>query len=295
MVSGAIRGRAATWLVVAIVAVAACSSSSATQSPAGSAGASPGASTAGGSLPASATIDKVKKAGSLRVGVAPALPWLGQDPKTNEYFGAATILAKAMADKLGVKLEYVPQDFSVIVAALQSDKIDIADAPLFATPQRLQVIEIAPWASSGECYLVLKTNTKVKTTADLNNPDVKITGLQGTGSLQSVQAKYPKASYVIVAGSSGQEADFLDVLNGKADAAIIDSPVAPGYAAKYTDLKVLPDDCQDNSDVPTAIGVGYSKGDDGWSTFIKNTIAELQPQLDAAITQYSTPQYLNPQ
>jgi polar amino acid transport system substrate-binding protein len=292
MISGRNRARLAAVAVVIAIGVGACSNASSSPTAASSAAASGGSAA---SLPTSATIDKIKASGSLRVGVAPALPWLGQDPKTNAYFGPATIIAQAMADRLGVKLSYVPQDFSVIVAALQSDKIDIADAPLFATPARLQVIDIAPWANSGECYLVLKTNTKVNATSDLNNPDAKITGLQGTGSLQSVQAKYPKANYVIVAGSSGQEADFLDVLNGKADAAIIDSPVAPGYAAKYPQLKVVPSDCQDNSDVPTAIGVGYSKGDDGWSQFIKDTLADLKPQLDAGITQYSTPQYLNPQ
>jgi polar amino acid transport system substrate-binding protein len=291
MLARGLRARTMTLVFAASFAFAACSSSASSPAPA----ASTGPSAAGGGLPASATIDKIKKAGSLRVGVAIALPWLGQDPKTNEYFGPATIIAQSMATKLGVKLEYVPQDFSVIVAALQSDKIDLANAPLFATPKRLAVIEIAPWASSGECYLVLKTNTKVNTTADLNNASVKITGLQGTGSLQSVQAKYPNATYVIVASSAGQEADFLDVLNGKADAAIIDSPVAPGYATKYPQLKVVPSDCQSNSDVPTPIGVGYNKGDEGWSTFIKATLAELKPQLDAAITQYSTPQYLNPQ
>jgi ABC-type amino acid transport substrate-binding protein len=280
-------------ILTAAIALAACSSSgggSANPSAAGSAGGS-----AAGNLPASKTIDKIKQAGTIRVGVAAALPWLGQDPKTNQYFGPATIIAETVAQKLGVKLEYVPQDFSVIVAALQSDKIDLADAPLFATPKRLEVIDIAPWANSGECYLVLKTNTKVKTTADLDNPDVKITGLQGTGSLQSVQAKYPKATYVIVQGSAGQEADFLDVLNGKADAAIIDSPVAPGYAAKYPELKVVPDDCQTNSDVPTPIGIGYNKGDDGWATFLKDTLKELESQLEAGITKYSTPEYLNPQ
>jgi ABC-type amino acid transport substrate-binding protein len=295
MLSPIHRTRLLTVLIAVTLGVSACSGAASTPAPASGPAGSAGASGGAGNLPASPTIDKIKKAGSLRVGVAAALPWLGQDPKTNEYFGPATIIAKAMADRLGVKLEYVPQDFSVIVAALQSDKIDVADAPLFATPKRLDVIEIAPWANSGECYLVLKTNTKVKATADLNNPDVKITGLQGTGSLQSVQSKYPKATYVIVQGSAGQEADFLDVLNGKADAAIIDSPVAPGYAQKYPELKVVPDDCQTNSDVPTPIGVGYNKGDEGWSTFIKGVLADLKPQLDAGIQQFSTPQYLNPQ
>ena len=289
MISRSLWQRVAVLLVGASFVFAGCSTTS-TAPPA-----SAGSSGAGASLPASATITKIKAAGSLRIGVAPALPWLGQDPKTNDYFGAATIIAKSLASKLGVQLQYVPQDFSVIVAALQSDKIDVAAAPLFATPKRLEVIEIAPWAASGECYLVLKTNTKINTTADLDNADVKISGLQGTGSLQSVQAKYTKAQYVIVAGSSGQEADFLDVLSGKADAAIIDSPVAQGYATKYDKLKVVPSDCPTSSDVPTPIGIGYNKGDAGWSTFLKATLAELQPQLDAAILQYSTPQYLNPQ
>lgn len=289
MISARLLKRVTALLIGASLMFAGCSTTSATAPP------TTAASGGSASLPASPTITKIKTAGVLRVGVALALPWLGQDPKTNEYFGAATIIAKRLGEKLGVKVEYVPQDFGVIVAALQSDKIDVAAAPLFATPKRLEVIEIAPWAASGECYLVLKTNTKINTPADLDNPDVKISGLQGTGSLQSVQAKYTKAQYVIVAGSSGQEADFLDVLSGKADAAIIDSPVAQGYATKYNQLKVVPSDCPTSSDVPTPIGIGYSKGDDGWATFLKATLAELQPQLDAAIQQYSTPQFLNPQ
>ncbi len=37
----------------------------------------------------SPTVDKIRDAGKLRAGVAIALPWLGQDPKTGQYFGAA--------------------------------------------------------------------------------------------------------------------------------------------------------------------------------------------------------------
>ncbi len=293
MTAGIRSRRFAALAVAATLLVGACSGTTSSASPAASAAASAGGSAAAG-LPASATIDKIKKAGKLRAGVAPALPWLGQDPKTNQYFGADVVIAQAMADKLGVQLEYVPQDFSVIVAALQSDKIDVAVAPLFATPQRLAVIDMAPYTSSGECYLVLKTNTKINKTDDLNSADVKISGLQGTGSLQSVQAKYTKAQYIIVTGSSGQEADFLDVLNGKADAAVIDSPVAGAYATKYNQLKVVPDDCETNPDVSTPIAVGYNKGDDGFASFIKDTLAQLKPQIEAAISQYSTPEYLNP-
>src|SRR3970282_1656071 len=82
--------------LVVVVVVASCSS--------GGAGAS-GASTG------SKVLDRIKAAGPLRAGYAAAWPWLGQDPKTNEYFGPNDLIGKKMAEKLGVKLERVTQTF----------------------------------------------------------------------------------------------------------------------------------------------------------------------------------------
>ena len=50
----------------------------------------------------SPTVDAIKKNGKLRAGVAIAWPWLGQDPKTGKYIGAAADLGQKIADTLGV-------------------------------------------------------------------------------------------------------------------------------------------------------------------------------------------------
>src|SRR5262245_64748238 len=89
----------------------------------------------------SPTVDKIKEAGKLRAGVAVALPWLGQDPKTGGYFGASYELGERLAQVLGVKLEIVPSGWDVIVAGLQAKQFELALAQLFAKGRSRAVID----------------------------------------------------------------------------------------------------------------------------------------------------------
>src|ERR1700704_304081 len=50
----------------------------------------------------SAAIDRIKASGTLRAGVAAALPWLGQNPTTREFFGPSIDMGKELASRLGV-------------------------------------------------------------------------------------------------------------------------------------------------------------------------------------------------
>lgn len=49
----------------------------------------------------SPTIDQIKEQGELRVGVAVAVPWLGQDPSNGQYFGASYEVASVSRKCLG--------------------------------------------------------------------------------------------------------------------------------------------------------------------------------------------------
>src|SRR6516165_4825259 len=53
----------------------------------------------------SRTLDQIREQRVLRAGIGIALPWLGQNPKTNQYFGPAVELGERIARILGVKLE----------------------------------------------------------------------------------------------------------------------------------------------------------------------------------------------
>ena len=88
------------------------------------------------------TLEDVKKRGTFRVGVTQAPPWFSKNPTTGEWSsGLGISMGKAMADKLGVKMETVEVSWGNSIAALQSDKIDIMFT-IDATPERKQAVRI---------------------------------------------------------------------------------------------------------------------------------------------------------
>jgi polar amino acid transport system substrate-binding protein len=242
----------------------------------------------------SPTVDAIKKQGKLRAGVAIAWPWLGQDPKTGKYIGAAADLGQKLADTLGVPLEYVPTGWDVIIAGLQAKQFELALAPLFASPKRMAVIDFANYAEGGTCYSVLKTNTKVNTLADLNRPDVSTGVFTGTGTEQEFVKKYPKGKVSSVVQAPGGGTRVLEVISGRLDAGAFDSPLALALEAKYPQTKTIPAaiDCVAHPDIPIPIGAGFSKGDPAWGKFVTEVTDGMKASMAKTIEHYSTLEFL---
>jgi len=242
----------------------------------------------------SPTVDKIKEAGKLRAGVAVALPWLGQDPKTSQYFGAANDLGQRLAQVLGVKLEIVPSGWDVIVAGLQAKQFELALAPLFATEKRKAVVDFANYTEAGTCYMVLKSNAKVTKLEDLNKSEVVIGTFTGTGTEQEIQKKYPKGKINSVVQAPGGGTRVTEVLTGRIDVAPFDSPLAVALQQKYPQLKIVPEanTCIKNPDVPVPIGVAFAKGDPAWAKFVAAVVDKVKPQLADAIAKFSTLEFL---
>lgn len=245
----------------------------------------------------SPTLDKIKADGKLRAGVAIAWPWLGQDPKTGKYIGAAADLGERIAQTLGVQIEYVPSGWDVIVAGLQAHQFELALAPLFATPKRMAVIDFANYTVGGTCYAVLKTSTKIKSLEDLNNPDVTIGTFTGTGTEQEFVKKYPKGKINSVAQAPGGGTRVLEVINGRIDAAPFDSPLALALESKYTQIKIVPDsrECIAHPDIPIPIGLGFAKGDPAFAKFVAEITDKMKPEMAKTIEKYSTLEFLQDQ
>ena len=142
----------------------------------------------------SVAIDRIKASGTLRAGVAAALPWLGQNPTTREFFGPSIEMGKELANRLGVKLALMPSGYDVIIAGLQANQFDITIAALSATEKRKEVVDFVNYTLAGTCYAVLKDNNKVNSLTDLDQPAVSIGTWTGTGTEQVVKEKYRKAT-----------------------------------------------------------------------------------------------------
>ncbi len=136
-----------------------------------------------GTADPAAAADPVLKVGSTPTGV----PFTFLDTKSNQIQGIMVDLVTAVGKDAGFTVEIEPMQFSALIPALTSNKIDLIAAAMFATDARRQVIDFTDTVYSyGEGLVVPKTDTKdYETLADLKG---KAAGAQvGTAFVEPLQ------------------------------------------------------------------------------------------------------------
>ena len=134
---------------------------------------------AAGSLAVQAgVIDDIKKRGTIKVGVkADYKPYGYRDP-SGAIVGIEPDLAKEVADKLGVKIEYVPVVGSNRMQFLQQGKIDMMIATMTDREDRRKVVWIVwPNYYSSGTNIIVKKSYGFKKWEDLRGKPV--CGIQG--------------------------------------------------------------------------------------------------------------------
>jgi polar amino acid transport system substrate-binding protein len=171
---------------------------------------------------AEGTLEAVKKRGILRVGVTQAPPWFSKDPKSGDWTtGVGVFFGKAMADKLGAKMETVEVSWGNSIAALQADKIDIMFM-IDATPERKQAVDFPETPLLWYALAVLtKDELAVKAWDDLNKPGVKIAVPQASSMDRFVSEHAAKADIQRFPDNAAAIAAFQ---SGRADAVCLFHP-----------------------------------------------------------------------
>lgn len=242
----------------------------------------------------SVLVDQIKANGEMRVGVAIAPPWLGQDPNTGQYFGAAFEIGQRIAMELGVDITPVSSGWDVIIAGIQGNQFELAIAPLFATPKRREVVDFVNWTAAGTCYIVLQ-DSPIMTFEDMNQPGVRIGTYTGTGTEHGIVDKYTEATIDSIVQQVSGAHRIEDVLTGRIDVAPIDDALAFVMAAEYPEIRIIPespDYCINNSDIPFPVGMAFNYGDPEFKTMLEAIVADMQDQISASMVKYSDPQYI---
>jgi len=175
------------------------------------------------SLPAHAgTIEEAKKRGTFRVGVTQAPPWFSKDPKTGQWTsGLGIFMGKAMADKLGVKMETVEVSWGNAIAALQADKIDIMFT-IDATPERRKAVDFPESPLLYYSLAVLaRDDLDARSWADLDKPGVRIAVPQASSMDRFVSEHTPKADIQRFPDNAASIAAFQ---SGRVDAVCLFHP-----------------------------------------------------------------------
>jgi ABC-type amino acid transport substrate-binding protein len=139
-------------------------------------------------------------------------------------------LLKKLVPDLGVALNIQNLDFNGLIPGLQAKKFDMVSVGLSATPERKKVVDFTrayvPYA------LVLGVPTKDAssiTSVDAVNASGKtVTALQGSTGEQLAKKLFPKAK---VKGFPDQNAAFLEVATGRADAIVVEDYLLAQFQA----------------------------------------------------------------
>src|SRR5690606_11897259 len=95
------------------------------------------------------TVDDLKKAGNVRIGVLVDYPPYGFTNEQGQPDGFDVDIAKLLAEAMGVKLDLVPVLGPNRVPYLSSNQVDIIVASLTITPERAERVDFSdPYATS---------------------------------------------------------------------------------------------------------------------------------------------------
>ncbi|WP_149823681.1 transporter substrate-binding domain-containing protein [Streptomyces tailanensis] len=199
---------------------------------AGSDGGSTTTTAAAASTSKAAWIDKIKRAGVLRIGCADAPPTVVVK-SDGTCAGPDLIPLENLAEGLGVKVKTVATTWQNIVAGLQADKYDVA-ADLDQTVERSLAIRFTnpSWSYPG-VFLVERSSsyTTSKQILDANKPIATSQGTAMDAALQKAEAKELRVDTFQNAAAG--------VKAGKAIAVFADLGTAVDMATKDKSLGII--------------------------------------------------------
>ena len=221
------------------------------------------------------TLADVKAKGVLVGGVKDSTPPFGYiNEQTRQLEGYDVDFLKAIADKLGVKLELKTVTSATRMPQLTEGNIDIVAATMTITPERAQQIDFSStYFLTGQKFLTKKGT--VKSLKDLEGK--KIGTAKGSTSEQNASKALPTST--IISFDDYPQA-FLALQQGKVVAVTTDESILAGIRGKAPnkDEYEIPD--FQISDEP--YGLGMRKGDKAFVDFVDATLVEMEKSGKAA-------------
>ena len=153
----------------------------------------------------------------------------------DEVIGIDAEVAKAIADKLGMKLEIVDTKFDAIIPGVQSGKYDMGMAGMTVTPEREESVAFSDSYATGIQSIIVKEDSDIKSVDDLSSSS-KI-GVQ-LGTTGDIKAKDDFGADAVAEMDKGADA-VQALIAGKVDCVIIDNEPAKAFVKANEGLKIL--------------------------------------------------------
>jgi ABC-type amino acid transport substrate-binding protein len=165
-------------------------------------------------------VDQVVERGVLRAGADLTFPPLQfRDPVTDEPMGYCVDVTTAMAEDLGVEVEWVDMPFAQLIPALQAGQYDWSGIGLTIRPQRaLNVRFVSEPLFREDSILFLNDRFDFTDLDELDSPDVTFSNLTGSAQDASAKLRFPEATFRTF---EALQDSLLEVATGRAQVSLV--------------------------------------------------------------------------
>jgi cystine transport system substrate-binding protein len=120
-------------------------------------------------------LQQVKDKGVLKVGVMGTYQPYNFLNKDQQMDGFDVDIAKEIAKRLGVKTEFVAQEFSGMLAGLQAKKFDAVISQMTITPERQKQLDFSdPYITNDVKVIVRQDNNTIKSVNDFKGKNIGV-------------------------------------------------------------------------------------------------------------------------
>ena len=210
----------------------------------------------------------IQKAGKFVVGIEGVYPPFNYHDDAGELAGFDIDLANAIAEKLGVKAEFVEAPWDSLLAGVDSKRFDTVINNVSISEERKAKYDFSdPYIYSPTWVLVRTDNDSIKSTADLNGKKI------AENSTSVLATYYEDLGAELVAIDTSSEAINL-LLQDRVDFLSFSGITFSSYLDEHpdTDIKVA-------FDVPEAgqqVGIPVRKGEERLLAEINKALDELR-------------------
>lgn len=169
--------------------------------------------------------------------------------KSEEIIGFDIDLANALGEKLGYEIKVQDFEFSGLIQALKSGKVDLVLSGMSPTPDRKKNVDFSDIYYTAKDLVVTSKDSNIKSVEDLKG---KTIGVQ-LGSIQADAAEEIAKTVDVKIEKRDKIPELVqEIKAGRFDGAIIEDVVAKGYLSKDDSLSSF-EAAEANEDAGSAI------------------------------------------
>jgi polar amino acid transport system substrate-binding protein len=205
-------------------------------------------------------------AGTLRIGLFPSF-FYKCDADSGGFSGWGIEMARALAERLGVSVEFVERPSPpAVVAALRHGECDAAFLGI-STDRGGEVDFTPPWAKADFTFL-LPPDAGAASIVQADRPGARIAVVSNHAMDFALRGKL---RHLVPVYAATPDAAFELLLEGKADVLAGIRPGLVGYAARLPGARVLADRYGAN-----VLGMAVAKGEAEWLAYLSAFVAETK-------------------